>query len=65
MPGAIAQLLEQIDQAVDALGAGSHQPQALDQALDVRLIKRNALYQLAMYLELESLPCVPWSVDAA
>ena len=32
---AVADLLEQVDQAVDALRAGCHQPQTLDKALDV------------------------------
>jgi hypothetical protein len=37
LPTAVADLLEQIDQAVDALAAGDHKRQALNQALDVRL----------------------------
>jgi hypothetical protein len=39
LPAAIADLLEQVDQAVDALGAGRHQTQSLDQALDVRFVQ--------------------------
>ena len=47
------ELLEQVDQAVDALGAGGHQPQSLNQALDVRVVQGNALHQLAVHLELD------------
>jgi hypothetical protein len=48
LPAAIADLLEQVDQAIDPLGAGSHQPQSLNQALDVpkpefsRALKKDA-----------------------
>ncbi len=47
LPAAIADLFEQVDQAVDALGAGRHQPQALHQALDVSLVEGDALNNLA------------------
>ena len=43
-------LLEQVDHAVDALDAGRHQPQSLDQALDVRVVQGDALHQLAVHL---------------
>jgi hypothetical protein len=49
-PTAVANLLEQVDQAVNALGTGSYQPQASDQAVDVRLVQGNALHDLALHL---------------
>jgi hypothetical protein len=47
---AAADLLEQVDQAVDALGAGSHQPQSPDQALDVSVVQADALHDLAVHV---------------
>ena len=46
LPAAIADLFEQVDQAVDALRAGSHQPQAPDQAFDVPVVQGDALHDL-------------------
>jgi hypothetical protein len=56
LPAASPDLLEQVDQPVDVLGAGRHQPQTLDQALDVRVVQGDALYELAVHLELDRRP---------
>jgi len=50
MSAATPDLLERVDQAVDALGTWRHQPQPLDQALDLRLVQGNALHDLACTL---------------
>ena len=48
-----ADLLEQVDWAVDPLGVRGHQPQPLDQALDVCLVQGDALHDLPVQLELD------------
>jgi hypothetical protein len=59
LPAATPDLLEQVDQAVDALGAGRHQPQSLDQALDVGIVQGNALHDLVV----RSRRKVPYVID--
>ena len=63
---AASNLLEEIDQALDAGRAGRHQPQPLDQAVDVRVVQGKALDHLAVDLELDGRPArhVPQSADA-
>jgi hypothetical protein len=39
---ATADLLEQVNQAVDASGTGAHQPQSVDQALDIYVVQGDA-----------------------
>ena len=57
MPAApVVNLLKQVDQAVDALRAGCDLAQAVDEALDVLLVQRDALHDLAMNLELDGRP---------
>jgi len=43
-----ADLLEQVDEAVDARGAWRHLAQPVDQALDVLLVEGDALHDLAV-----------------
>jgi hypothetical protein len=52
---AAADLLEQIDQTVDALGAGSHQPQA-GSWQSMSASSRGMLLKLPMNLELDRCP---------
>ena len=55
-PRAISDPLEQVDQSLDALGAGAHPPEALDQAFDVRIVQWDALDELSMNLQLDRCP---------